>query len=101
MEPFGRFLTSPLGVKQNTVSENKFKSFFNTFNELYNNDKQIIISSDRSPDDIKKLEERNILSDIKDIFNSQIEFGDKIFIKNINKVFINLFIKSYFAFINY
>ena len=34
------------------------QEFFNTFNELYNNKKQIIISSDRSPDDIKKLEER-------------------------------------------
>ena len=34
------------------------QEFFNTFNELYNNQKQIIISSDRSPDDIKKLEER-------------------------------------------
>ena len=34
------------------------QEFFNTFNELYNNEKQIIISSDRSPDDIKKLEER-------------------------------------------
>ncbi len=34
------------------------QEFFNTFNELYNNRKQIIISSDRSPEDIKKLEER-------------------------------------------
>lgn len=34
------------------------QEFFNTFNDLYNNEKQIIISSDRSPDDIKKLEER-------------------------------------------
>lgn len=34
------------------------QEFFNTFNELYNNEKQIIISSDKSPDDIKKLEER-------------------------------------------
>ena len=34
------------------------QEFFNTFNELYNNEKQIIISSDRSPDDIKRLEER-------------------------------------------
>lgn len=34
------------------------QEFFNTFNELYDNGKQIIISSDRSPDDIKKLEER-------------------------------------------
>ncbi len=34
------------------------QEFFNTFNELYNNEKQIIVSSDRSPDDIKKLEER-------------------------------------------
>ena len=34
------------------------QEFFNTFNELYNNEKQIILSSDRSPDDIKRLEER-------------------------------------------
>ena len=34
------------------------QEFFNTFNELYDNKKQIIISSDRSPDDIKKLEVR-------------------------------------------
>lgn len=34
------------------------QEFFNTFNELYNNNKQVILSSDRSPDDIKKLEER-------------------------------------------
>ena len=34
------------------------QEFFNTFNELKNNNKQIIMSSDRSPDDIKKLEER-------------------------------------------
>ena len=34
------------------------QEFFNTFNELYSNEKQIIISSDKSPDDIKRLEER-------------------------------------------
>ena len=34
------------------------QEFFNTFNELHRNNKQIIISSDRSPDDLKKLEER-------------------------------------------
>lgn len=34
------------------------QEFFNTFNDLHNNNKQIIISSDRSPDDLKKLEER-------------------------------------------
>lgn len=34
------------------------QEFFNTFNDLYNNKKQIILSSDRSPDDIKRLEER-------------------------------------------
>lgn len=34
------------------------QEFFNTFNELYNNNKQIIITSDRSPDDLKALEER-------------------------------------------
>ena len=40
------------------VSNGAQQEFFNTFNELYNNNKQIIMSSDRSPDDIKKLEER-------------------------------------------
>ena len=34
------------------------QEFFNTFNELHYNNKQIIISSDRSPDDLNKLEER-------------------------------------------
>jgi len=32
--------------------------FFHTFNNLYDANKQIIISSDRSPDDLKLLEER-------------------------------------------
>lgn len=32
--------------------------FFNTFNNLYSDNKQIIISSDRSPDDLKVLEDR-------------------------------------------
>ena len=34
------------------------QEFFNTFNTLYENNKQIIIASDRSPDDLKTLEER-------------------------------------------
>lgn len=34
------------------------QEFFNTFNELHNNNKQIILASDRSPDDLKKLEDR-------------------------------------------
>jgi len=34
------------------------QEFFHTFNELYGNNKQIIISSDRSPDDLKLLEDR-------------------------------------------
>ena len=40
------------------VSNSAQQEFFNTFNDLKNNNKQIIMSSDRSPDDIKKLEER-------------------------------------------
>lgn len=32
--------------------------FFHTFTKLYNENKQIIISSDRSPDDLKMLEDR-------------------------------------------
>ena len=34
------------------------QEFFHTFNNLYNDSKQIIISSDRSPNDLKILEER-------------------------------------------
>ena len=34
------------------------KEFFHTFNTLYQGNKQIIISSDSSPDDLKKLEDR-------------------------------------------
>ena len=34
------------------------QEFFNTFNELHQSGKQIIISSDRSPEDLKLLEER-------------------------------------------
>ena len=34
------------------------QEFFHTFNNLYNDSKQIIISSDRSPNDLKLLEDR-------------------------------------------
>ena len=34
------------------------REFFHTFNNLYNDSKQIIISSDRSPNDLKVLEDR-------------------------------------------
>lgn len=34
------------------------QEFFHTFNSLHSSDKQIIISSDKSPDDLKLLEER-------------------------------------------
>ena len=39
-------------------AEKTQQEFFNTFQYLHQTNKQIIISSDRSPDDLKKLEER-------------------------------------------
>lgn len=39
-------------------AEKTQQEFFHTFNNLYDMNKQIIISSDRSPDDLKLLEER-------------------------------------------
>ena len=39
-------------------AEKTQQEFFNTFNFLYSSNKQIIISSDRSPDDLKLLEDR-------------------------------------------
>lgn len=39
-------------------AEKSQEEFFYTFNELHNNNKQLIISSDTSPDDLKKIEER-------------------------------------------
>ena len=40
------------------VAKTTQQEIFNTFNELHSNGKQIIISSDRSPNDLKKLEDR-------------------------------------------
>ena len=39
-------------------AEKTQREFFHTFNTLYDSNKQIIISSDRSPDDLKLLEDR-------------------------------------------
>ena len=39
-------------------AEKTQQEFFHTFNSLYDMNKQIVISSDRSPDDLKLLEER-------------------------------------------
>ena len=39
-------------------AEKTQQEFFHTFNNLYDSNKQIIISSDRSPDDLKYLEDR-------------------------------------------
>ena len=42
-----------LGGKKQSEQE-----FFHTFNNLFNDSKQIVVSSDRSPDDLKQLEDR-------------------------------------------
>ncbi len=39
-------------------AEKTMEEFFHTFNDLHSRNKQIIISSDRSPEDLKLLEER-------------------------------------------
>lgn len=39
-------------------AEKSQEEFFHTFNNLFNDSKQIIVSSDRSPDDLKQLEDR-------------------------------------------
>ena len=39
-------------------AEKTQQGFFHTFNELHSHNKQIIITSDRSPEDLKLLEER-------------------------------------------
>ncbi|NPV59768.1 MAG: chromosomal replication initiator protein DnaA [Actinobacteria bacterium] len=44
-----------LANKEKTLEE-----FFHTFNELYNNNKQIVLSSDRPPEDIAGLQDRLI-----------------------------------------
>ena len=46
-----QYLETAAGIQQ---------EFFNTFNELHDKNKQIILASDRSPDDYKKLEDRII-----------------------------------------
>lgn len=39
-------------------AEKSQEEFFHTFNNLFNDSKQIVVSSDRSPDDLKQLEDR-------------------------------------------
>ena len=72
------------------------KEFFHTFNNLYGDNKQIIISSDRSPDDLKILEDRLRTRFCwglpVDIFPPDFELRDAILKKRIQGEAINKYI---------
>ena len=68
--------------------------FFHTFNDLHDNNKQIVLSSDRSPNDMKQMEER-----LKTRFNwgltadihpPELELRKNILKKKINNKFQSL-----------
>ena len=81
------------------------QEFFNTFNDLYGNNKQIIISSDRSPDDLKLLEERLLtrfnwgltINILPPDFNLRMHIIDKKIEANMLKDSFNEEIKEYIA----
>lgn len=81
------------------------QEFFNTFNELHDNNKQIVLASDRSPDDLKKLEERirtrfswGILVDIfPPDFNVRMDIIDKKIENNSLNVTFPQDVKEYIA----
>lgn len=69
------------------------QEFFHTFEVLHQNNKQIIISSDRSPDDLKKIEER-LRSGFTwglsvDIYQPEFELRYKIIKQKLAKTSIN------------
>lgn len=81
------------------------QEFFNTFNELHDNNKQIVLASDRSPDDLKRLEERirtrfswGILVDIfPPDFNVRMDIIDKKIENNSLNVTFPKEVKEYIA----
>ena len=87
------------------IADKTQDEFFHTFDELYRTNKQIIIASDKSPDDLRKIEERlrtrfswGISLEINPPdFNARLSIIDKKLEANTNSVEVPQDVKEYIA----